>query len=66
MYASGASTESSIFATGLYELSHPPEHQVVLGNLHANVWWGAILLIFGAVLYHRFSPRANGPIAGNA
>ena len=39
-----------IFITGIYEIIHPPQQQLVLSNLHANVWWGAILLILG-VLY---------------
>lgn len=45
-----------IFARGIYELAYPPEHQVVLYNLHANVWWGAVLLILGLFFSLRFSP----------
>jgi hypothetical protein len=30
---------------------------VVLFNLHANVWWGAMLLVFGLVYCVRFAPR---------
>jgi hypothetical protein len=47
-----------ILATGLYELASPPpaEHQVVLGNLHANVWWGALLLVVGLFFSIRHSP----------
>jgi hypothetical protein len=45
-----------ILAAGLYELANPPEHQVVLGNLHANVWWGALLLILGLFFSIRHSP----------
>ena len=45
-----------IFARGIYELMSPPEHQVVLYNLHANVWWGAVLLILGLFFSLRFSP----------
>jgi uncharacterized BrkB/YihY/UPF0761 family membrane protein len=55
-----------IFAAGMYELMHPPEHPVVLYRLHASVWWGAILLCVGIVYCYRFAPnraaRANaGP-----
>lgn len=46
-----------IFGTGLYELASPPEHPVVLANLHAAIWWGAVLLILGAVYFIRFFPR---------
>ena len=45
-----------IFITGIYEIIHPPQHEVVLYNMHANVWWGAILFIFGALYAIRFSP----------
>lgn len=38
-----------IFIEGIYELASPPEVQVVLYNLHANIWWGALLAILGAV-----------------
>ncbi len=56
-----------ICATGIYELMSPPEHQVVLYNLHANVWWGAILFILGAFFSVRFSPaRERARMAGNS
>jgi FtsH-binding integral membrane protein len=56
-----------IFGTGIYEIAHPPEHQVVLYNLHANVWWGALLLILGVLFSLRFSPaRERARMAGNS
>jgi hypothetical protein len=56
-----------IFARGIYELVSPPEHQVVLYNLHANVWWGAVLLILGLFFSVRFSPaRERARLAGNS
>jgi hypothetical protein len=45
-----------IFATGIYEIISPPTEKVVLYDLHANVWWGAFLLIVGAIFTLRFSP----------
>jgi hypothetical protein len=45
-----------IFSTGIYELVVPPATRVVLYRLHANIWWGALLLIFGVFLSWRFSP----------
>jgi hypothetical protein len=45
-----------IFATGIYEIISPPAEKVVLYDLHANVWWGAFLLIVGAIFTLRFSP----------
>jgi FtsH-binding integral membrane protein len=56
-----------IFGTGIYEIAHPPEHQVVLYSLHANVWWGALLLILGVLFSLRFSPaRERARMAGNS
>jgi hypothetical protein len=54
-----------IFARGIYELVNPPVEKVVLYDLHANVWWGGVLLILGLFFSLRFSPareraRAEG------
>ena len=46
-----------ILAAGIADLMHPPEHPVVLNNLHANVWWGALLFVAGLAYVLRFSPR---------
>jgi hypothetical protein len=45
-----------ICATGIYELVSPPANQVVLYNLHANVWWGGVLFLLGLFFSIRFSP----------
>jgi hypothetical protein len=45
-----------ICVTGIYELANPPANQVVLSNLHANVWWGGLLLVLGLFFSIRFSP----------
>lgn len=45
-----------ILAAGLHELTTPPEHPVVLANLHAGIWWGALLIILGAIYTYAFSP----------
>lgn len=45
-----------ILGAGLYEFAHPPQHPVMLYNLHANVWWGAILFLLGAFYCYRFVP----------
>lgn len=47
----------AILASGLYEMTQPPARPVVLAELHAPVWWGALLLIIGAFYTFRFSPR---------
>jgi len=46
-----------IFATGIYELSHPPA--TVLANLHAPIWWGAVLTIAGAIYTFSFRPKSK-------
>jgi hypothetical protein len=56
-----------ILARGIYELMYPPEIQLVLANLHANIWWGAVLLILGVFFSLRFSPaRERARMAGNS
>jgi hypothetical protein len=45
-----------IFGRGIYETIAPPENKVVLYNLHANIWWGALLLLVGLIYCVRFSP----------
>jgi hypothetical protein len=47
-----------ILAAGIYQLVNPPENPgVVLFNLHAGVWWGAILFVLGAFYTIHFRPR---------
>ena len=50
-----------ILSAGLYQINHPPDHTVVLLNLHANIWWGAVLLVIGAGYCLKFAPRAGRP-----
>jgi hypothetical protein len=46
-----------ILAAGLYQLAVPPANpDVVLFNLHANVWWGALLLAIGLFYCFKFAP----------
>ena len=45
-----------ISATGIYHLFRPPEHPVALANLHADIWWGAVILALGLVYAIRFRP----------
>jgi hypothetical protein len=47
-----------ILGAGIYQVMHPPENPgVVLFNLHANVWWGAILFVVGLMYCLIFRPR---------
>lgn len=43
-----------ILGAGVWELSNPSEHPVVMANLHAGIWWGALLVVLGAVYTLRF------------
>lgn len=45
-----------ILGAGLYEVFVPPQDPVVLFHFHANAWWGALLLIIGAIYCYHFSP----------
>ena len=42
---------SIIFLSGLYQLFYPPEIKTVLANLHPDIWWGAVMAIFGGILF---------------
>ena len=46
-----------IFGAGVWEIFHTPVNPVVLFNLHASVWWGAVLLSLGIFYSLYFSPR---------
>ena len=46
-----------IFASGLAEWSHPPN--TVLAELHAPVWWGALLAVIGGIYTVAFRPRGR-------
>lgn len=43
-----------ITGCGIYGLFHPPD--VVLNNLHVDLWWGLFLLAFGLFFTWRFWP----------
>jgi hypothetical protein len=45
-----------ILGAGVYEIWHPPAQQVVLYNLHASVWWGALMTVIGAWYSYHFKP----------
>jgi len=45
-----------IMSAGAWEVVHPPANPVVLFRLHANLWWGAVLMLLGLVYSWKFSP----------
>lgn len=48
-----------ITAAGVYDYYHPPSHPVVLANLHAGIWWGAVLLVIGLIYSIKFFPKKS-------
>jgi hypothetical protein len=48
-----------IFSYGLFELATGQIANVVLANLHAPVWWGALMLVLGLFYGVRFRPGHN-------
>jgi len=47
-----------ILAAGIYQLVNPPMNpEIVLFNLHANAWWGAVLFVLGAFYCMYFRPK---------
>ena len=48
-----------ILGAGLYGLAYPPN--VKLASLHADIWWGAILLAGGLIYLRAFNPSKMGP-----
>lgn len=45
-----------ILGTGIYGLLNPPEHPVVLANLHVDIWWGILLLVVGLIYDIKYWP----------
>ncbi len=45
-----------ILVSGLAGWSHPPEG-VHLTNLHAPVWWGALLVVIGLIYCLKYFPK---------
>ena len=46
-----------ILGYGLYSLTAPPAQPTVLADLHADIWWGAVLLLVGLIYSFTHSPR---------
>ncbi len=41
---------------GLYHLVVPPGRTVQLSYLHADIWWGLVLVVLGGIYTFRFRP----------
>jgi len=46
-----------ILGNSLSNLSQPPT--TVLGELHPEIWWGAILTVIGAIYVYLFKPKRS-------
>ena len=46
-----------ITGAGVYGLSNPPD--VKLANLHADLWWGVLLLVIGITYVVIYNPRRS-------
>ncbi len=46
-----------ITGAGIWDLFRPPDNPVVLFSVHANLWWGLVLTVFGIIYCVKFAPR---------
>jgi hypothetical protein len=49
-----------ILGYGIFELATGHTANVILADLHAPVWWGALMLALGLFYSLRFRPGRNG------
>jgi hypothetical protein len=40
---------SIVIVAGIFDLFYPSDQNIRLANLHANIWWGAIIALTGIV-----------------
>jgi hypothetical protein len=45
-----------ILGAGIADLIHPPAHPLVLAQLHMGIWWGALMILLGAIYARVFRP----------
>ncbi|MCC6857818.1 MAG: hypothetical protein IT158_04620 [Bryobacterales bacterium] len=45
-----------ILGAGIYDYFNPTPRDVVLAQLHAAIWWGALLLVLGLFYVIHFRP----------
>jgi len=52
-----------ILGSGIFSVISPPpvSERVALWNLHADIWWGAIMAVIGAVYCVKFKPVPQQP-----
>ena len=42
-----------ITITGIYHLFVPSANKTVLGYTHPDIWWGALMVIFGCIMFFK-------------
>jgi hypothetical protein len=47
-----------IAGAGIYGAATGTDQQTILGNLHAGIWWGGLMLVTGLIYTITFRPRA--------
>ncbi len=50
-----------IVGSGIYGLLRPPQREVALSYLHADIWWGGLLFVLGLVYVLKFRPKRRQP-----
>lgn len=40
-----------IFVSGIYLFFNPPQYKTVLFEIYPNIWWGAIMILLGLIMY---------------
>jgi hypothetical protein len=54
-----------VFASGIYYYFIPERNVTVLNELHPGIWWGAIIILAGAIFFFTSRSRAkkeNNPV----
>jgi hypothetical protein len=41
-----------VVASGVVNLISPPQQKTVLYHLHTNLWWGAVITLFGLIMLY--------------
>lgn len=48
-----------ILGTGIYHLVCPPQKPVAMAHLHADIWWGALLVLIGLIYVLKYRPSKD-------
>ncbi len=48
-----------IMASGIYQLISPPAVTTVLAETHPDIWWGAVMILFGGTMYMKTRKQSS-------